>query len=160
MPIKWIFPGSFDPVTLGHEDIIERAAGLCDQLVVAILRNPDKKYLFGVDVRLEMLNRVVSKIPNVSVTSFNGLLADFARNQCASAIVRGVRNTPDFDYEKDMALCNARINGTETIFMLTKAEYTSVSSSAVRQLLHFGGDVSLFIPHSIRDLVCSSNATS
>lgn len=148
-----IFSGSFDPPTRGHLDLIRRASALADKLVVAILDNPRKQGRYSVEQRKQMLERIVSPFQNVEVDCFGGLLADYAARRQAYAIVRGVRNVQDYEYERDMAHANQMLCGVETVFLLTDPRLSAVSSSVVRELLHFGGDVTKFVPEGILDLL-------
>ena len=143
-----VSPGSFDPVTNGHLDIIERTAGLFDEIVVAVLVNPSKQGLFTVEERIEMLREVTSHLPNVKVTSFYGLLVDFCRENDVQAIVKGLRPA-DFDYELQMAQMNRRLSGVETLFMSTSPEYSFIASSLVKEVAKFGGDVAHLLPDPV-----------
>jgi len=141
----WIFPGSFDPPTLGHKDIIERAAALCDELVVAVLINRNKQGMFDVEERKKMLRDITAGIKNVRVISHSGLLAELYKELGAAAIVRGIRSGSDYEYERTQAEANARLGGVETVFLNTKPELACVSSAAVREILSFNGDISAFV---------------
>ena len=141
-----ICPGSFDPVTIGHVDIIRRAAKMFDRVIVAVLTNPGKNPSFTTDERVEMLKLALKNLPNVEVECFNGLLADFTRARGAVAIVKGLRAVTDFEYEFQMALTNKKLNPeVETVFLTTEAEYMFLSSSIVKQVASFGGDISGFV---------------
>ncbi|CAM05279.1 phosphopantetheine adenylyltransferase [Saccharopolyspora erythraea NRRL 2338] len=142
-------PGSYDPVTNGHLDIIERAAGLFDEVVVAVLVNKSKKSLFTVDERLEMLREVTSQWPNVRIDSWHGLLVDYCREHHIGAIVKGLRAVSDFDYELQMAQMNQRLSGVETLFMSTNPLYSFLASSLVKEVATYGGDVSNLLPPKI-----------
>lgn len=145
-----IYPGSFDPVTNGHLDIVERAAKLFDQLYVAVLINPEKHTLFSVEERVALLESTTSQYPNVKVVSFGGLLAQYAKDQSINVIVKGLRALSDFEYEFQMALTNKSLNpDLETIFLTTSAENMYLSSSVVRQVAGFGGDVTKFVPDCV-----------
>jgi pantetheine-phosphate adenylyltransferase len=145
-----LIPGSFDPVTNGHLDIVERTARLFDSVVVAAVAHIQKgTALFGLDERLAMLSEVTAHPPEVRVEPFDGLLATFARDQGASAIVKGLRAVSDFDYELQMAQVNYRISGIETLFMPTSPEHSFLSSSLVREVSRFGGDVSGMVPAQV-----------
>lgn len=147
-----ICPGSFDPVTLGHLDIINRARKVFDHTIVAVLVNPDKHTSFTVDERIELLKRATVGMDDVEVVSFDGLLADYARMCNATAIVKGLRALSDFEYEFQMALTNKKLNpNLETLFLTTSAENMFLSSSIVKQVAKFGGDVSNFVPECILD---------
>ena len=143
-------PGSFDPVTNGHLDIIERTARHFDDVIVAVSRNPQKtKSLFSLEIRQEMLREVTDHLPNVRIELFTGLLVDFARDQGAMAIVKGLRAISDFDYELQMAQMNQQLSGIDTFFISTSPQYSFLSSSLVREVARFGGDVSTMIPKSV-----------
>ena len=141
-----IYPGSFDPVTLGHIDIIRRAAKMTDVLIVGVLKNSAKKGLFTIEEREEMLREVTKDIPNVEIKSFDGLLVDFAKENNANTIVRGLRAITDFDYELQMAQTNrALYEGADTIFIPTSIEYSFLSSTTVREIASLKGDISKFV---------------
>ena len=145
-----IYPGSFDPVTLGHLDIIKRASKIFDELIVGVLNNNSKSPLFSVEKRVKMLNDVVKDLPNVKVMSFEGLLVDFARKVDAQIIVRGLRAVTDFEYELQMSQTNTVFNeNVDTIFFTTSLEYAYLSSSTVREAAYFGADISKFVPESV-----------
>lgn len=142
-----IYPGSFDPVTNGHLDIIERAAALFDQVVVAVSLNPGKTPLFTVEERLEMLNEVTKPFVNVDTGAFRGLTVNYAREKNAQAIIRGLRAISDFENEFMMALTNKKLQpAVETVFLMTRAEYSFISSSAVKEVASFGGCVKDLVP--------------
>jgi len=146
-----IYPGSFDPVTTGHWDLIQRAAKLVDRLVVAVLHNPSKTPAFTVDERVEMLRELVKGLPQVEITSFHGLLVDFAKAQNAQVIVRGVRAFSDFEYEFQMALMNRKLApDLETVFLMPKEKYSAVSSRFVREIGNMGGNLSDLVPEMLR----------
>lgn len=145
-----IYPGSFDPVTYGHLDIIERSARLVDKLVVGVLNNSAKSPLFSVEERVTMLKEVSSHLNNVEVLSFDGLLVDFATKMGANVIVRGLRAVTDFEYELQMSQTNKIINGDiDTIFLTTRLEYAYLSSSTVKEVAKFGGNIDKFVPEGI-----------
>lgn len=145
-----VCPGSFDPITKGHLDIIKRASVLFREVIVLVVLNPDKSCSFSVEERCDMIQKSVSDMPNVRVESYNGLLADYVRAVGASAIVKGLRALSDFEYEFQMALTNKKlIPYAETIFLTTSAENMYLSSSMVRQIAGFGGDVSDFVPKGL-----------
>jgi len=145
-----IYPGTFDPVTFGHLDVLGRAARLFDRVTVAIARNPDKGPLFPAERRLEMLRRNVADLPNVSVTLFGGLLVDFAREQKADAIIRGLRALSDFEFEFNMALMNRHLQpAIETIFVMPHEPFSYTSSTLVKQVAKYGGDVTHFVPADV-----------
>ncbi|GGF68008.1 phosphopantetheine adenylyltransferase [Paenibacillus albidus] len=137
-----IYPGTFDPVTMGHMDIIRRAAKQFDRLIVAVLNNLSKNPLFSVEERTDLLRQVTADIPNVEIDSFRDLLANYVRQKNAQVIVRGIRTITDFDYELQIASINHKLNpDAETIFMMTNPKYSYLSSSVVKELAHFGGDM-------------------
>ncbi|HUB19978.1 MAG TPA: pantetheine-phosphate adenylyltransferase [Acidobacteriaceae bacterium] len=145
--VKAIYPGSFDPVTNGHLDLIARAAKIFDHLVVAILRNSQKNPLFTVEERVAMLSEGTAEFGNVSVSTFDGLLVDFAREQRAHAVVRGIRAISDYEYEFQMALMNRRLSpDVETIFLMPDAKYSFVSSRLVKEVFRLGGSVEGLVP--------------
>lgn len=148
-----IYPGSFDPITLGHLDIIIRASGLVDQLTIGVLRNSSKRPLFTADERVELIERVIRAYPELShvkVEAFDGLLVDFAKQKDATLIVRGFRAVTDFEYELQIAQMNHKLNPSiDTIFFTTSVEYSYLSSSAVKEIASYGGDIRQFIPESI-----------
>ena len=143
---KVVCPGSFDPVTNGHLDIIGRAAALFDEVTVAVLINKNKASLFTVAERMDMLVEVTAQWPNVRIDSFYGLLVDFCRERDIPAIVKGLRAVSDFDYELQMAQMNHRLAGVETLFVPTSATYSYLSSSLVKEVATHGGDVSSLVP--------------
>jgi len=145
-----VYPGSFDPVTNGHIDLIQRSAALFDEVVVAILRNSSKTPLFSIDERKAMLESAVSGIGNVSVTDFSGLLVDFAEQLGASVIIRGIRAISDYEYELQMALINRRLSSrVETVFMLPAETYSFVSSKLIKEIASHGGAVSGLVPDDV-----------
>lgn len=145
-----VYAGSFDPVTVGHEDIIRRAARLCDQLHVTVMYNPGKKGCFPVDKRLDMLSRVTADLPNVTVSAWDGLMIDYARKVGASFAIRGIRGVSDLESESNLAQLNARLMpGLETVFLMTRPELGCISSSAVREAALFDADFSSFVPSCI-----------
>jgi pantetheine-phosphate adenylyltransferase len=145
-----IYPGTFDPVTYGHLDVLERAARLFDKVTVAIAENPGKAPFFTAEQRLSMLRPNIEKLYNVTGTTFDGLLVDFARQQGAIAIIRGLRALTDFEFEFNMALMNRHLNSTiETIFVMPKEIYSYTSSNLVKQVAKYGGDVSHFVPPNV-----------
>ena len=139
-------PGTFDPVTNGHVDIIQRASRCFDAVVVGVLANPSKDPLFGLEDRVAMLKEAVSDMPGVEVASFSGLLVDFARARGSAVIVKGLRAISDFDYELQMAQMNHRLAGVETFFMTTNPKWSYLSSSLVREVARLGGDVTGLVP--------------
>ena len=145
-----VCPGSFDPVTLGHMDIIERATKIFDKVIVAVLNNPAKQTSFTVEERVTLLKRETEHLPTVEVDSFEGLLADYAKLCHATAIVKGLRALSDFEYEFQMALTNQRLNkGLETVFLTTSSDNMFLSSSVVKDIARFGGDISTLVPSCI-----------
>ncbi|MBZ5737067.1 pantetheine-phosphate adenylyltransferase [Nocardioides mangrovi] len=144
-----VCPGSFDPVTNGHLDIIRRSARLFDELVVATGTNPSKGRLFDPDERIEMLRQTCADIPNVTVRGFTGLIVDFCREIDATAIVKGLRGGNDYEYELPMAQMNAHLTGVETVFLTTNESWGYVSSSLVKEVASFGGDVSALVPAAV-----------
>jgi pantetheine-phosphate adenylyltransferase len=144
-----VCPGSFDPVTNGHLDIIGRAAGLYDEVVVAVLVNITKKCLFTVDERVDMLREVTRDYGNVRVDRFQGLLVDFCAANGITAVVKGLRAVSDFEYEMQMAQMNYRMAKVETLFMTTNPQYSFLRSSLIREIASYGGDVSGLVPDSV-----------
>ncbi|MCZ7525181.1 MAG: pantetheine-phosphate adenylyltransferase [Acidimicrobiia bacterium] len=143
-------PGSFDPVTNGHVDIIERTARLFDDVIVAVIRNPQKtQSLFSLEERQEMLAEAIGHLSNVRILYFKGLLVDFAREYGADVIVKGLRAVTDFDYEMQMAQMNQSLSGIETLFISTSPQNSFLSSSLVREVARFGGDVSSMVPSPV-----------
>ena len=148
-----VCPGSFDPVTNGHLDVIGRASTLYDEVVVAVLVNVNKTGLFTVDERIELLTEVTKVYGNISVTSFHGLLVDFCREHDIPAIIKGLRAVSDFDYELQMAQMNHSLSGVETLFVATNPLYSFLSSSLVKEVATYGGDVSGLIPELVFDRI-------
>jgi pantetheine-phosphate adenylyltransferase len=144
-----VCPGSFDPVTNGHLDIIERAAGLFDEVVIAVLINKSKHGLFSAEERMDMLREVTADMPNVKIDSFHGLLVDYCKAHGVRAIVKGLRAVTDFDYELQMAQMNQQLAGVDTLFMPTNPLYSFLSSSLVKEVATFGGDVGHLIPETV-----------
>ena len=142
-----IYPGSFDPITNGHLDVIERARKLFDEVVVAVAHNDEKQPLFSLNDRLDLLRETAGKIDNVRIAEFEGLLVEFARNEKAGVVIRGLRAISDFEFEFQMALMNRKLDSAvETIFLMPKEEYTYLSSRIVKEIARLGGDVSGFVP--------------
>ena len=142
-----IYPGSFDPITNGHLDVIERARKLFDEVVVAVAHNDEKQPLFSLNDRLDLLRETAGKIDNVRIAEFEGLLVEFARNEEAGVVIRGLRAISDFEFEFQMALMNRKLDSeVETIFLMPKEEYTYLSSRIVKEIARLGGDVSGFVP--------------
>ena len=147
-----IYPGSFDPMTLGHLDVIRRASQMFDELTVSVLDNKAKNALFSVEERVSILKEATKDLPNVKVDSFNGLLIDYAKQKNIHISVRGLRAITDFEYELQIAQTNHKINPfVDTIFLTTSVEYSYVSSSIVREIASYGGDISQFVPECIVD---------
>ena len=145
-----IYPGSFDPITMGHIDVIQRAAKLFDEVVVAVAFNDQKKTVFSPEERVAMIETVVDGSSNIRVARFNGLLVNFAREQEAVAVVRGLRAVSDFEFEFQMALMNRKLEPTiETIFLTPREEYTYLSSRIVKEIARLGGNVDAFVPPSV-----------
>ena len=152
--LKAIYPGSFDPVTLGHEDIIRRSTRLVDELIVGVLNNKAKSPLFSVEERVKMLEEVTKDLANVRIIPFGGLLVDFARRMDAGMIIRGLRAITDFEYELQMSQMNHKMEaGVETVFLTTSLEYSYLSSSTVKEVAAFGGDISQFVPDVVADRI-------
>jgi len=150
--MKAIYPGSFDPVTNGHVDIIERASKMFDNLVIAIGENVEKECLFSLNERLEMLKDAVKHLKNVKVASFKGLMIDFAKDIKSSVVIRGLRAVSDFDYEFQMALMNRKVNkNIETIFIMTRDSYVFLSASAVKEMAMYGGNVKDLVPYLVQE---------
>lgn len=149
-----IYPGSFDPVTFGHVDMIERSAKMVDELVVAVLINSAKNPLFSVKERVSMLEEITGYIPNIRITSFDGLLIDYARKVEASIIIRGLRAVTDFEYELQIAQTNRIVNSqVDTMFLTTSLEYAYLSSTIVKEVASYGGDISHFVPEQLVDRI-------
>ena len=148
--LRGIYPGSFDPVTLGHIDIIKRGSHITDELIVGVLRNNAKMPLFSVEERVKMLEEVTKDLDNVKVMPFDGLLVDFARQQKASLVIRGLRAITDFEYEIQMSQTNHKLEPeVETMFLTTNLKYSYLSSTIVREVAAFGGDISQFVPETV-----------
>ncbi|RAP27359.1 pantetheine-phosphate adenylyltransferase [Candidatus Marinamargulisbacteria bacterium SCGC AG-333-B06] len=149
MKKRALYPGSFDPITYGHLDIIKRATEIFDELTIAIVDNPDKNPLFSFEERKELIMDVI-KMDNVSIDSFKGLLVQYAMDHSFQTIIRGLRAVSDFDYEFQMSLTNRRLgNNIDTIFFMTDEKYSYLSSSIVKQVCQYGGDISSFVPQEV-----------
>jgi pantetheine-phosphate adenylyltransferase len=150
----FVYPGSFDPVTNGHLDIIERASKICDRLIVVVSVNMNKVPVFTVEERMELLNLCVGKRDNIEITSFSGLLVDFMKQVNARTIIKGLRALSDFEYEMQMAMLNHNLNNEiDTLFMMTSIQNSFLSSSAVRELARYGGKINDFVPAQIADII-------
>ena len=151
---RLMYPGSFDPVTNGHLDVIARAARIADEVLVAVARNSEKSPLFTTEERIELIRTVTVSIPNVRVVTFTGLLADAVNEFQVSAVIRGLRAVSDFEYEFQMALMNRELNAAcETLFMMPSPEYSFVSSRLIREIASCGGSVSAFVPSAVVEAV-------
>lgn len=145
-----IYPGSFDPITKGHLDIIERASRVVDELVIGVLNNSEKKPMFSAEERVALIKEAVSNLPNVRVEAFDGLTVDFAKQNNANILVRGLRAVTDFEYELQIAQMNHKMNSSlDTIFFTTSVEYSYLSSSIVKEIAKYKGDVSPFVPQNV-----------
>lgn len=145
-----IYPGTFDPITYGHLDVLERATRLFDRVLVSVAHNPDKKPLFSPEQRVELLKPNIARFPNVTVTTFSTLLVDFAMEQGAVAIIRGLRAMSDFEFEYNMALMNRHLQpAVETIYVMPNEDYSYTSSHLVKQVSKYGGDVTKFVPANV-----------
>ena len=144
-----IFPGSFDPFTLGHHSVVKRALAFMDEVIIGIGINEGKRCLMSVEKRLESIRKLYADEPRVKVLTYSGLTVDFAREQGAGVILRGIRTVKDFEYEEGIADINRRLSGIDTVFLFTEPELSAISSSVVRELLHYGKDVSSFLPKGI-----------
>jgi pantetheine-phosphate adenylyltransferase len=146
-----IYPGSFDPLTNGHLDVVQRATKLFDRVIMAVAKSESKQPLFTLEERLEMVTRAVRHLPNVEADSFDGLLVEYVARRSAQAVIRGLRAVSDFEFEFQLALMNRKLNEQiETIFMMPKDTYTFLSSRIVKEIAHLGGDVSAFVPAHVR----------
>ena len=148
---RYVFPGSFDPITLGHQDIILRALPMCDELIIAVGENINKKYLFSLKERLDFINKTHGHEPKIKVESFQGLTINFCKAVNATALIRGLRNPADFEFEKSVAQVNRRLSGIETLFLLTAADYSYISSSIVREIINNNGDYSSLVPDAVKN---------
>ncbi len=145
-----VFPGSFDPFTVGHEALVKRALPLFEKVIIAVGENAEKKNLFSIEMRLRMISKVFEGESRVEVTRFSGLTVDFCRSHDASYIIRGLRTSADFEYERAMGHMNLKMAPEiDTIFLLTSTEHTPVNSTIVREIIRYGGDASMFVPASI-----------
>ena len=147
---KYVFPGSFDPITLGHVDIIERALPLCDFLIIAVGENKDKKYMFSLQQRIEFIMKTFSNEPKISVQTYKGLTVNFCKEVEATAILRGLRNPADFEFEKSIAQINRRLTEIDTLFLLTSADHSYISSGIVREIMIHNGDYTSLVPKAVK----------
>lgn len=151
---RGVYPGSFDPITFGHLDIIERSARMVDELVIAVLRNSAKNSLFSLEERVNMIRELTKDLPNVRVESFDGLLVDYMSQIDADIIIRGLRAVTDFEYELQIAQMNHVLKeNVETIFLITSLKYSYLSSSLVKEIASYGGDISKFVPAQLMDRI-------
>ena len=149
-----LYPGTFDPITMGHADLVERASRLFDEVIIAVAANPKKNPLFPLEQRVALAREVTKHLPNVKVMGFSTLLAHFVKEQQANILLRGLRAVSDFEYEFQMALANKKLyDGAETVFLTTTGENMFLSSSVVKQIAFFGGDISGFVPPEIHDFI-------
>ena len=147
-----IFPGSFDPITLGHQSIVMRALPLFDKVIIAIGDNTEKRCKYTLEQRMEWIEKTFEGIPNIEVDSYNELTVDYCKRKNAKYIIRGLRNAIDFQYEQNIAQINSEVDSEiETVFLLTELRYTNINSSVVREILKFGGDVKKYLPENIRE---------
>jgi len=145
-----VYPGSFDPITLGHLNIIRRAAGIFDELIVCVMVNSDKRPLFSVEERVELISRTVSRFPNVTAEASDDLVVEFMRKRGAKVIIKGLRAVSDFDWEFQIAMVNRKLDQSiETLFMPSSEKYTFLSSSVVKEMAKYGADLETFVPHEI-----------
>ncbi|MBT6161284.1 pantetheine-phosphate adenylyltransferase [Flavobacteriaceae bacterium] len=147
---RMVFPGSFDPITIGHTDIIARTLPLCDELIIAVGENSDKKYMFPLQERIQFIKNTFEGEPKIKVASYSGLTIDYCKTVEATAIIRGLRNPADFEFEKSVAHINRRLSGIETLFLLTSANTSYVSSSIVREIIKYKGDFSQLVPRGVK----------
>ena len=145
-PITALFAGTFDPYTIGHHRIVQRALAMSDKIVVAIGRNIEKRTMFSVDERMEAIKKLYINEPRVEVTTYEGLTTDYAQSIGATHLLRGVRSVKDFEYERDLADLNLRIGGVDTLLLISEPEYAAISSSVVRELMSYGKDISKLLP--------------
>lgn len=157
MKVKAVFPGTFDPFTIGHASLVERSLKVVDEVIIAIGRNEAKNTYFPLEKRKQMIEDLYQNNPKVKVETYDGLTIDFAKKMKASIIIRGIRTVNDFEYEKTIADTNRKIAGVETIILFTEPEYTHISSSIVRELLRFGHDVSGFVPDEMKTNLQQNN---
>ena len=146
---KAVFPGSFDPITLGHVDVIERALPLFDEVIIAIGVNAEKKYMFSLEDRVDFIKKAFADQPKIKVETYKGLTVDYCKEINADFILRGLRNPADFEFEKAIAQTNRNLSGIETVFLLTSAQTSFISSSIVRDIMRNNGDASSLVPNSV-----------
>jgi pantetheine-phosphate adenylyltransferase len=146
---KAVFPGSFDPLTLGHVDIIKRAIPLFDEIIIAVGVNASKKYMFNLEQRMKFIAQTFNNDSKIKVDKYDSLTVDYCKSKNADFILRGLRNPADFEFEKAIAQTNRRLSGIETVFLLTSAETSFISSSIIRDIIRNGGDVSALVPQSV-----------
>ena len=146
-----VFPGSFDPITLGHQDIINKGLRVFDEIIIGIGENSDKKYMFSAEKRFEFVSTTFDKIKKIDVKCYSGLTVDFCKENDAQFIIRGLRNPADFEFEKSVAQVNRRLSGIETLFLLTAADYSYISSSIVREIINNNGDYSSLVPDAVKN---------
>jgi pantetheine-phosphate adenylyltransferase len=147
---KAVFPGSFDPITLGHVDIIKRGLPLFDEIILAIGVNADKKYMFSLEERVQFLEKAFENEPKIKVMTYKGMTVDFCKKQNAAFILRGLRNTTDFDFEKFIGQTNNKMSGVETVFLITSSGKSHISSTVVRDVIRNGGDYAFMVPDAVR----------
>jgi len=151
-----IYPGSFDPLTNGHLDVLQRAAGIFDNVVIAVARDNAKQSLFSVEERVELIRNAAVEIPGIDVLPFDGLLVDFARKQGACALIRGLRAVSDFEFEFQLALMNRKLEpNLETLFLMPREEYTYISSRLVKEICRLGGHIEQFVPPNVATALCA-----
>lgn len=149
--MKVMYPGSFDPVTYGHLDIIKRCSEKFGHVIIAVLNNSSKDSLFTIEERMELLKETTKDLKNIEIDSFSGLLADYARKKNCTTMIRGLRAVSDYEYEMQMALVNRKLNkDIETLFMVSRSEYVYLSSSIVKEVASYDGDISFFVPELVR----------
>lgn len=147
-----IYPGSFDPMTKGHLDVLERASSMFEKVIIAVLDNTQKKYLLSTKERVDLIKKSVKRLKNVSVDFFDGLTIEYARQQGAAVLIRGLRAVSDFEYEMQMSQMNSSLAPEiNTIFLITKPEYNFISSSAIKEIVMMGGDISQFVPKEVKN---------
>ena len=147
--VKAVFPGAFDPFTLGHLDVVRRGAPLFGELIVAVGENPSKQHFFSLEERLEMIQLLVADIPNVRVDNYNCLTVEYVKKVQANVILRGIRTLSDYHHEFTLALTNRSVAGVETVFVMSSEQYAHLSSSLIKEVASLGGDISAFLPESI-----------